>query len=132
MRDAGRNPPGSSGQLPLPSAPVLDKYGLHAGECECARCALGYRPTSAERWNARATWERIEAARLKAKVKAAEQTTQEKHAATTWERLQETNRETAERLARVTAPVVRPATDEELDELKKLYGFRNTRRKGKP
>ena len=116
-------------QLPLPSAPRIDGDGLHAEDCECARCALGFRPTRAERWNAHMAREIREKAQRAAELKAAEVAKEDVKRAVTWRRLEVQERDTAEMLKAMTKPVERPATAEELDELKKQYGFRPRRRR---
>lgn len=114
-------------QVPLPSAPRFDEYGLHHLDCECARCALGFRPTRLERDRQRFVCERAAAAREKAAEAAATATREEERVALATQRLRELGRETSERMAEVYRPVERAATEEELAELKREFGF--TRRK---
>jgi hypothetical protein len=110
-------------QVRLPSAPRIDETGLHHLDCECARCALGFRPTRLERDRQRFLCERAAAARAKAKADAAKVSKEEEKSALTWERLAEQEKATIERIAAVTRPVQRPATPEELAELKAEFGF---------
>ncbi len=124
-------PAGDRKQLSLPRAPILDRWGLHAEDCECARCALGFRPSRDERWRSRQAAEAAEARRKKVADAAAQQTKEDEKRAVTWVRLGIAERDTAEMLKRLTAPVERPATDAELDELKRAYGFK-TRRRERP
>jgi hypothetical protein len=114
------------------SAPKFDRYGLHAEACECARCLLGFRPTMSNRWAARAAWERAEAKRLaekEAAEKSAASKRPKKATVPLWERHEAERKQTEESIARMAAPVVRPATDEELAELKKEFGFKTTTRR---
>jgi hypothetical protein len=120
-------------QLALPGAPKLDRTGVHAVECECARCGLGYRPSKAERELARQHYDRAEqrrkeeAARVAAGDAPPVSPAEVKHQRAA-ERLKHREAETREYLAALHRPVVRPATPEELDELKRLHGFKT--RKG--
>lgn len=118
-------------QLALPSAPVLDKYGLHAEACECARCHIGYRPTPAERDRARRQWEHMERARAKAASDGLALTKDEERNAMATMRLEEEEKRTIEYLRRLTKPIERPATDEEMDELRRANGL-PPRRKDRP
>jgi hypothetical protein len=107
----------------LAGAPVFDEFGLHSAECACARCQLGYGPTRIDRDQARRRAEtaavRVKAAieAAKVKAKAAEK------AAVTHELLKGDEAETMARLRASLAPVIRPATPEELAELKREYGL---------
>jgi hypothetical protein len=106
-------------------APKLDRYGLHALDCECLRCTAGYRPTARQRENARRVFEAAEA-RKKAEREAAAKAAGGKAAKvrlSQWERDEAGRKQTDAILRRLAAPVVRPATTEELAELKKLWGF---------
>lgn len=121
---------GSDG--PLLAAPVIDRFGLHAPECECARCQLGCRPSRATRElmasRARRAAERAEAeAKAKAKADEIERKSAEK-AAVTRELFTRTEVETAARTAEATRPVTRPATPGELRELREQY-FPSSKRK---
>jgi len=115
---------GPGSQLALPAAPRFDRYGLHAEECECARCALGYRPTVRERTLAVQTWEARQRREL-AEAQAAEVDTRAQSRA---ERCRAREEETNEIIKRITAPVERPATAEELAELRREHGFKPRRR----
>lgn len=55
-----------------PAAPLLDRYGLHAESCECARCVLGYRPTPRERDVYRRIYEATERRRAEEAKRAAD------------------------------------------------------------
>jgi len=124
--------PSSPTQLPLPAAPKLDTYGLHAYDCECVRCELGARPSPAEREIARRVWERAEAAKREAELKLK----REAEAAAApppakpdkWQRAKAREEEARREIEKLRRPVERPATPEELDALKAEFGFR--RRKG--
>jgi hypothetical protein len=114
----------------LAGAPVFDELGLHAATCDCARCQLGYGPTSVDRFQAR---QRIEqaAARAKAATEAAKMKAKAaERAAVTHELLKGEEAETKARMARTLAPVTRPATAAELEDLKAEYAhlFRRTHR----
>lgn len=130
-KDAGR--PGSSqpAQLPLPSAPKFDRYGMHAHECECARCGLGFRPSIAERDAARRSWERMEKRRADAVAQAAAGTKEGKASRrkAAWA---EAEKYTDQIIGRLTAPVERPATPEELAALKREFPNLTTKRKDRP
>jgi len=123
---AGRDDEGGR-QLALPSAPRLDKYGLHAEGCECARCGLGFKPTPRERLLARQAFERAQQREIE-EAKAKQAGTPEARSLSRRERLDERTKETAEWIKRQTAPVERPATPEELDELRQLHGFKPRRK----
>ena len=116
--------PSAAEQMRLPSAPIHDRYGLHAEECECQRCQVGYRPTSAERHSARCNFERLAAAKKAAEQNAKKEVREDVKRRTTWERLAQSERDTAEKLKAMNKPVERPATAEELAELKALHGFK--------
>lgn len=115
--------PNEPNQLRLPGAVKLDPWGTHAYECECARCELGARPTPAERDRLRRTWEAMQAARKKAAGDGLPLTKDEERHVEATVRLEVTERETAERIARMVKPVERPATPEELAALKAEFGF---------
>jgi hypothetical protein len=117
-KDEGRN---GSGPL-LAGAPVVDPTtGLHGEDCACARCQLGYGPTREERWRARAALARA-AARAKALDEAARIREKAKtKAEVTAALLRQDEADTRERLAAQLAPVKRPATAAELEELKRQY-----------
>jgi hypothetical protein len=118
-------------QLPLTSAPKLDAYGLHSDDCECGRCALGYRPSMRDRHLARAAAEERERRRKQQEAKDAAATRDAAKHLATWQRLEAQVRVTKDEIKRMTAPVQRRATDQELDELKREFGFR-PRRKDRP
>lgn len=104
-------------QQPLPLAPKFDRYGLHAYDCECARCALGYRPTVAERDHARRVWERAE----RAKAEAAKQATQPKPISKALARadaFRAAEKRTTETIKRMNEPAKEPATPAQLAELR--------------
>jgi len=115
MRDAGRG----KGQLPIPHPRKIDRYGLCAQECECARCNLGFRPSIAERDAARRAWERFEQKRKAdaagTTTKAGEKTERRRAAFRGEEQF------TDHLISKLTAPVERPATPEELEALKQQY-----------
>lgn len=104
-------------QIKLPSAPVYDRYGLHAEACECARCGTGFAPTHGDRMRARAAWERTEARKKREADRQAKglgpTKTQARNAAD--------EAATIETLKRMAAPVERPATPEELAELRRQF-----------
>jgi hypothetical protein len=122
----------ANSQLRLPAAPKLDRYGLHAYECECTRCEMGARPSRQEREIAQRSFERAEKARREEEARIARgepapvAPAEVKHKAA-HERLQERERRTREEMARVRKPVERPATEEELAQLKREFGFRKER-----
>lgn len=110
-------------QLPFPSAPVLDRTGMHAETCECARCNLGFRPTREERYRARLAYEQAERVRKRAAEEAAAgprplRGRAEKRRALA-ERLAASDRATTEMIERLSAPV-EPATPEQWEELRAL------------
>ena len=92
--------PGSP-QLPLPSAPAFDRYGMHADSCECARCAAGYRPSKQARALARQAFERAQQREIE-EQQAREAATPESKARTRAERSDERARETIETIRRMT------------------------------
>ncbi len=116
---------GDPGNGPLlAGAPIVDPAtGLHGEDCTCARCQLGYGPTREERHQARQRLARAEA-RAKAATEA-EKIRAKKlaQAAVTTELLKGDEVETRARVARALAPVTRPATAEELAELKREWGL---------
>jgi hypothetical protein len=120
-----------SDQLRLPQAPRFDKYGLHAHDCECAKCDLGMRPSSAERDAARRSWERLEQMKAaaqaaptdKAAARAAEKAKRRRKAFAAEARF------TDQLIAKLSEPVKEPATPDQLEELKRQYP--NLRRKPK-
>lgn len=117
-------------QQPLPLAPKFDRYGLHAHECECARCQLGYRPTVAERDHARRVWERAEAAKAAA-VKAAAQPKPIGKALARADAFRAAEARTAEAIKRMNEPAKEPATPEQLAELRAGFpGIRRRQTKG--
>lgn len=112
----------SSGPL-LAGAPKYDEFGLHHADCACARCQLGYAPTRIDRDLAR---RRSDTARAKAKaaVDAARIVEKKKvAAAVTAELLKGDEADTRRRMETALAPVARPATAEELAELKREFGL---------
>lgn len=123
MPDGGRGDPP---QLRLPQAPRFDKYGMHAPECECAKCDLGMRPSNAERDAARRAWDRLEA------LKAAKAATPTDRAAEKARRRRKAfaaeERFTDQLIAKLSAPVKEPATPEQLAELKRQYPNLNRRK----
>lgn len=130
-------PPSSGEQLALPARAKFDRYGLHAEDCECLRCELGARPSPKEREIARRVWERAEAAKREAAAKAAKEAEaaalgpgEVKHRAHA-ERLREREEKTRRYLEEQRRPVERPATPEELEELKRQFGFKARRRDGR-
>jgi hypothetical protein len=114
-------PPGSK-QLAL-SAPVLDRYGLHARECACTRCEMGQRPSEAARSHARWAHEKAATREREAKAKADGAPVVAEKRLVKAERAAERERETREYIERVNAPVQRPATEEELRELRREFGL---------
>lgn len=120
---------GRGRQLPIPHPRKLDRYGLCAHDCECARCNLGFRPSIADRDAARRAFERFEAMK-KADADAAagtDQKTMKKRARR--EAWRDQSRYTDEIIARLTVPVVEPATPEQLADLRRQYPDLNKRRK---
>lgn len=126
--------PQGSRQLALSTAPKIDRYGLHALDCECTRCQLGHRPSAKARDHARVVWERRErerrAAELAKEAIGKEPTRAEVNAAQAAERTRRRlEREAAEAAARVKADEEArrragvPPQDE-LDDLKRQYGLR--------
>ncbi len=107
------------------TAPKLDRYGLHALDCECMRCSAGYRPTLQQRENARRAFEAAERRKKERERAEAEKAgAPKKRTVPLWEKHEAERRQTDEMLARIPkAAVVRPATAEELAELKQLWGF---------
>lgn len=125
MPDDGRT--GERRQQPIPLPRKLDRYGLCAHDCECARCNLGFRPSIAERDAARRAYERFEALKQADAApggRAAEGKRRKRKAA-----FAEEERHTDRLIARLTEPVQEPATPEQLAELKKQYPNLNRRRK---
>lgn len=116
-----------SGPL-LASAPIVDgATGLHSEDCACARCQLGYGPTREERHQARMRLQRA-AARAKAAVEASAVLARKRAAAeVTAALLKLDETDTKERMKVALAPVIRPATAKELDELKREFGLERKR-----
>jgi hypothetical protein len=113
------------------AAPKFDAYGLHADDCECARCAAGHRPSLAQRWAARAAFER---AHQRTKVTAALDTKDARKAevaSRTAAKLESAAAELARKIheERELRARCRPLTDEEMNELRRENGLR-PRRKG--
>lgn len=125
----GDVPTGS--QIALPQAPKLDRYGLHAYECECQRCAMGYRPTAGQRDAARWAFERAERAKAEAAKRAAEGDGAKKgsKAKARADAFKADERYTDQLIAKMNQPVLRPATPEELAELRREFPFIERRRK---
>lgn len=126
MKAGGR--PGSE-QLTL-TAPVFDRYGLHAFECGCQRCEMGNRPSIRAREVARAAYERREARRKREAERAAGGTVKERKRSARAEAMREQEKYTDQLLAKLAAPVQRPATPEELAELRQQ--FPNLQRRKRP
>lgn len=123
--------PTERAQLRIPQAPRFDRYGLHSEDCECTKCDLGMRPSPGERWAARAAWERAEERRKKEAERAAaglpkRERKRQAHAAA----LAEQEKFTDHLIAKLNKPVERPATADELAELRAEYP--NLKPKGKP
>jgi hypothetical protein len=116
-------------QLTL-TAPAFDRYGLHAIECECQRCEIGNRPTLEMREAARRAWERLEARRKRDAERAAGGTVKERKRSARAEAFREEEKYTDQLIRKLSAPVERPATPEELAELKAAYP--NLAKKGRP
>lgn len=115
-------------QLALPQAPRFDRYGQHAHECECARCNLGFRPTPTQRDAARRAFERMEQRRkAEADRIAAGLGAKAKKRSARAEGWREREKHTDEMIGKLSAPVVRPATADELAEMKRE--FPNLRRR---
>lgn len=119
---------GPGRQLKLPAAPKFDATGLHAHECECARCALGFRPTIAQRDAARRALARRQAEKASAAAASALDVRKEKKAEDrrAWfaSRAAETDRE----LEKFRGPVVVPPADE-LRALREAFGLQTKRPK---
>ena len=112
----------------LASAPVTDpETGLHSEECECARCQLGFGPTREDRWAARAALARAAQRRKAASEAAKVRAKLAEKAAVTAELLKGEEADTKERMRAALAPVERPATAEELAELKREFGLERRR-----
>lgn len=120
---------GRGSQLPLPQAPKLDRYGLHAYECECGRCALGYRPTPREREAARSTWERAEAKRKAEAERAAKGLPKAEKVKRRVAAFRQEEKFTDEVIRKLNEPVERPATPDELAELRRQYPNLDRRRR---
>jgi hypothetical protein len=124
-------PTKSAEQLPLPASPKIDRYGLHAVDCECTRCSLGNRPSRQARDQARWSFEKAERAEREAKAASAAAPAAEVKRTGKAERAAARERETREYIERVNAPVQRPATDEELRELRKMFGLERRKERGR-
>lgn len=129
--------PTAGSQLALPGAPKFDRFGLHAEDCECARCGLGYRPSKEERRLAEQVHARAERARREEEAKRAAgaatpgvSPAEAKHRRH-HERMQAGMKATREYLERLSAPVVRPATEEELAEMRREFALRFKRKDGR-
>lgn len=120
---------GAPGSAPLlAGAPIVEpETGLHADECECARCQLGFGPTREERWARRAALARAEQRRKAASEAAKVRAKLAEKAAVTAELLKGEEADTRARMRAALAPVVRPATAEELAELKREHGLERRR-----
>lgn len=110
-----------STQRPAPPAPRIDRYGLHEMDCECARCLLGFRPTLAQRDNARRAYERAQAAKAEAERRAAEVSKPEARAAARAAAFREAERYTDTLIRNLARPAERPATPEELAALRSEF-----------
>lgn len=111
-------------QLPL-AAPKIDAFGLHAVECECARCAAGFRPTDAQRAQAKAAHARAAAA----KGRAAQEVARDEKRAHAKGRAETFQRETEEQVRRLEERAARAAvpSDDEINQLRAMFGLRPRR-----
>lgn len=109
-------------QLPIPQAPRFDAYGMHATDCECVRCEMGMRPTDQERWIARQSWERAQQRKLDEEARSAAGLSK---VAEKKKRLAAAARErrayTDQLIAKLSKPVERPATPDELAEMRRQF-----------
>ena len=105
------------------NAKKLDRYGMHATDCQCMRCEAGYRPTLQQRENARRSFEAAEQRRRAKEAKDAKAAGEAPKKLTQWERDAAAFEQTDRDIRKMSAVPERPATPEELAELKKQFGF---------
>lgn len=126
-------PAGGQGtRRPTPEAPRVDRYGLHDPECNCTRCSCGYRPSIADRWRAVAAYERGQRHKAEQAAREAKAAAAAKEKGKTRVRLDAAEADTAETITKLTAPIERPATPDELAALRAQFPALRPRRGKRP
>jgi hypothetical protein len=99
--------------------PRRDKTGLHAGDCECVRCSLGFRPTNSQRWAAERALARARAKKASDAAADAAATRKAAAAADVIERAKRARMETTEYADKLAAEAAHGMTAEEHEAMRK-------------